>query len=107
MSGLCSYISDATTPSQTMTADSVWAYPNPVTPDYTGLVTVTGLTVDADVKIVTSAGTLVASGKSSGGTFTWDCNDNKGRRVASGVYFVVTATADGSKGVVTKIAVVN
>ncbi len=107
MTGLCSYISDATSPSQKMTADSVWAYPNPVTPDYTGLVTITGLTVDADVKIVTSAGTIVASGKSNGGTFTWDCNDKKGKRVASGIYFVETATADGKKGTVCKIAIVN
>ena len=105
--GLCSYMGDATTPSDNMTKDNVYAYPNPVTPDYTGLITITGLTLDADVKIVTSNGTLVAEGRSNGGSFTWDGNDRKGKRVASGVYMVETATSSGGKGTVCKIAVVN
>ena len=105
--GLCSYMSDASEPAETMTKDNVYAYPNPVRPDYNGLVTVTGLTLNADVKIVTTNGTLVAEGRSNGGTFTWDATDQKGRRVASGVYMVQTATADGKKGTVCKIAVVN
>ena len=105
--GLCSYMSDASEPAETMTKDNVYAYPNPVRPDYNGLVTVTGLTLNADVKIVTTNGTMVAEGRSNGGTFTWDATDQKGRRVASGVYMVQTATADGKKGTVCKIAVVN
>lgn len=105
--GLCSYMSDATEPAEEMKKDNVWAYPNPVEPDYTGLVTIVGLTLDADVKIVGPAGTLVKSGRSNGGTFVWDCTDLKGRRVASGVYMVETATSDGKKGTVCKIAVVN
>lgn len=107
MNGLCSYMSDSTSPSDEMTKENVWAYPNPVTPDYTGRVTIVGLTKDADVKILTSSGVVVAEGTSSGGSFTWDCNDKSGRRVASGVYFVATATAEGKRGTVCKIAVVN
>lgn len=105
--GLCSYMSDATTPNDSMSKDNVWAYPNPVTPDYTGLITVTGLSYDADVKIVTVNGTLVAQGRSNGGSFTWDGNDLNGKRVASGVYMVETAKSNGSSGTVCKIAVVN
>lgn len=104
--GLCSYTSDATEPSTEMTKDNVYAYPNPVRPGYTGLITVVGLTFDADVKITTATGALVAEGRSSGGTFTWDGCDSKGRRVASGVYNVVTATSDGGKGTVCKVAIV-
>ena len=104
--GLCSYMSDATEPAEEMTKDNVYAYPNPVTPDYDGLITIVGLTLDADVKIVGPAGTLVKSGRSNGGTFVWDGTDSKGRRVASGVYMVETATSDGSKGTVCKIGVV-
>lgn len=104
--GLCSFISEATQANDEMNEDNVWAYPNPVTPDYTGLITVTGLTLDADVKIVASNGALIAEGRSSGGSFTWDGNDQKGRRVASGIYMVVTATSTGQKGTVCKIAVV-
>ena len=105
--GLCSYIGDATTANEEMTNDNVWAYPNPVRPEYTGPVTITGLSYDADVKIVTSSGALVKEGRSTGGTFIWDATDLKGRRVASGVYIVLTATSAGDKGAVCKIAVVN
>ena len=90
-----------------MNKDVTYAYPNPVRPDYTGPITIVGLTYNADVKIVTANGTLVAQGRSNGGTFEWDGCDTRGRRVASGVYMVQTATADGSKGTVCKIAVVN
>lgn len=105
--GLCSYMSDASQTSEKMDKDNVYAYPNPVRPDYTGLITVTGLTLNADVKIVTVNGTLVAEGRSNGGMFTWDGCDKNGRRVASGVYMVQTATSDGKKGTVCKIAIVN
>lgn len=105
--GLCSYQSDANNPAETMDNDQIRAYPNPVTPDYTGLITVTGLTYDADVKITSSNGALIAEGRSNGGMFTWDGRDCQGRRVASGIYMVVTATSDGKKGTVCKIAVIN
>ena len=105
--GLCSYISDATEPNDEMTKDNVWAYPNPVTPDYTGSITITGLSYDADVKILAANGALINQGRSNGGTYTWDGCDQQGRRVASGIYMVATATNDGKKGTVCKIAVVN
>lgn len=105
--GLCSYSSTTTEPADEMTKDNVYAYPNPVRPDYTGVVTVVGLTFNADVKIVTSNGVLVNKGRSTGGTYTWDCTDLKGKRVASGVYMVETADQYGDKGTVCKIAVVN
>lgn len=104
--GLCSYMSDASSPNNEMTKDNVWAYPNPVKPDYTGLITITGLSFDADVKIVTTNGILVNQGRSNGGTYTWNGKDLKGQKVASGIYMVETATSDGSKGTVCKIAIV-
>lgn len=104
--GLCSYTSDATEAAEEMDKDNVYAYPNPVTPDYTGLITVQGLSLNADVKITTATGYLVYEGRSNGGTFTWNGNDRYGNRVNSGVYNVITAKADGSKGTVCKIAIV-
>ena len=98
---------DATETNNEMTKDNVWAYPNPVTPGYTGLITVTGLTLNADVKILSESGALIAEGRSNGGTFTWDGCDKKGNRVASGIYMVATATKRGEKGTVCKIAIVN
>ena len=105
--GLCSFMSDASATNDEMNKDNVYAYPNPVRPDYTGLITVTGLSMNADVKIVTANGTLVAEGRSNGGSFTWDGHDSSGKRVASGVYMVQTATSDGKSGTVCKIAIVN
>ncbi len=105
--GLCSYTSDATEPVEEMDKNNVYAYPNPVTPEYTGLITIVGLSYNADVKITTATGYLVAEGRSTGGTFTWNGHDRDGKRVASGVYNVVTAKQDGSKGTVCKVAVIN
>ncbi len=104
--GLCSYMSDAVTASDEMTKDNVWAYPNPVSPYYTGLITITGLTLNADVKILSSSGILIKEGRSNGGSFTWDGCDKNGNRVGSGIYMVATATSDGNKGIVCKIAIV-
>ena len=81
-------------------------FPNPVTPDYTGPIAVRGLTMDAEVKILSSTGQLVWSGTSVGGTFTWNgCNKN-GRRVASGIYHVVANNAEGKKAIVTRIVMI-
>lgn len=104
--GLCSYMSDANSPNSEMTKDNVWAYPNPVKPNYMGRITITGLSFNADVKIVTANGILVNQGRSNGGIYTWDGKDQNGKKVASGVYMVETATSDGNKGTVCKIAII-
>lgn len=104
--GLCSYMSGITSTNDEMTKDNVYAYPNPVRPDYTGLISVVGLSYNAEVKITTVSGKLVAEGRSNGGTFTWDGCDRDGKRVASGIYLVHTSTEEGKKGTVCKIAIV-
>ncbi len=43
---------------------------------------------------------------STGCLYTWDGCDEQGRRCASGVYMVCTATSSGGKGTVCKIAIV-
>lgn len=102
--GLCSYMSDSTEGSDDM--DKVYAYPNPVTPDYTGDITVVGLEAGAQVIITTVSGQKVAEGSSTGGSFVWDGCDLNGSRVASGVYMICVAKPDGKSGVVSKVAVV-
>lgn len=105
--GLCSYTTPVPSPGEGMTKDNVYAYPNPVRPDYRGAITITGLDDNADVKIMTSSGALVNEGTASGGQYRWYGLDRDGKRVASGVYMVAVATAAGEKGVVCKIAIVN
>lgn len=104
--GLCSYMNGVSTPAGSMEKESVWAYPNPVSPDYSGYITITGLSYDADVKIVASSGALVNQGRSTGGIYQWDGRDLRGRKVAAGVYLAAIAYHDGSKGTVCKIAIV-
>ena len=102
--GLVSYRGDATEAPKTYS--DVYAYPNPVRPDYDGSVTITGLIADSNVKITDLNGNLIRQGRSAGGQFTWDCRGANGQPVSSGVYLVLASTPDGSQGVVTKIAVV-
>lgn len=104
--GLCSYHSDATQAYDNLSEDNIYAYPNPVTPDYTGPITITGLTFNADVKITTTSGQLIAQGRSNGGSFVWNGLDRNGKRVASGIYMVCVSTEDGKEGIATKIAIV-
>jgi len=105
--GLCSYTGNFSDGDNGMTKDNVWAYPNPVRPDYTGAITVTGLENGASVKIVTSNGVLVNEGIAANGEYKWYGLNKDGKRVASGVYMVEVATSEGEKGVVCKIAIIN
>lgn len=100
--GLVSYRSDATEPGSIFSEDA-HAFPNPVYSYYDGVITVTGLLRDSDVKIIDTAGNLIYTGTSTGGQFTWDGKNRNGARVASGVYFVLAANAEGKEGVATKI----
>lgn len=103
--GLISYQSDATEGGEQLSEDA-YAYPNPVKPDYTGLITVTGLVRDSDVKITTTSGKVIYSGTSVGGQFTWDGRNFQGNKVASGVYFVLAADKEGKQGIATKIMII-
>lgn len=103
--GLVSYMSDATE-AETKFSEDAHAFPNPVRPDYTGVITITGLVKDSDVKITTIDGEVVYSGTSVGGQFTWNGKDSSGKRATSGVYLVLAADANGKEGIATKILMI-
>jgi hypothetical protein len=107
--GVLEYNSTASPASENL--NEVYAYPNPVRPDFTGWITVTGLMDNTLVKIADSAGNVFFQGRSEGGMITWDgCNSN-GDRVKTGVYYVFashgTSSDSGSESCVTKILVIN
>jgi len=104
--GICSYQSDVVESYGDLSSDNVYAYPNPVEPDFTGSVTVMGLSHGCQVTITTPSGYVVNKGTCSGGMYQWNCCDMGGRRVASGVYNVLVATNEGESGCVTKIAII-
>lgn len=106
--GVVRYSSDAAAAAQDYS--DVYAYPNPVRPDYTGWITVTGLMDNSLVKITDTAGNVVNQGRSEGGMYSWDGCNLSGRRVRSGVYFVFASqnVGDSASGKpVTKIMVIN
>jgi hypothetical protein len=90
-------------------APEVFAFPNPVRPDYNGPIAIKGLVRDASVKITDINGRLVYETKAQGGQAVWDGRDYNGVRAATGVYLVFSANENTSLGVealVTKILVV-
>ena len=104
--GLCSYQTDITSEYGTLNEDNIYSYPNPVSPNYTGPITIKGLYDQCQIKITTSSGYIVHKGVVSGGSYQWDGCDQNGDRVASGVYMVLIETPEGSKGCITKIAII-
>jgi ligand-binding sensor domain-containing protein len=82
-------------------------FPNPVLPNYTGLVGISGLVNDAKLKITTVSGKLVREITANGGGASWDIRDYNGRRVQSGVYLIISSNSDGTETHVGKIAVIN
>jgi non-canonical purine NTP pyrophosphatase (RdgB/HAM1 family) len=84
----------------------VYAYPNPVRPEHSEKVTITGLSNNASVKITDLSGNLVYQGRAVGSQMVWNCRAANGARVATGIYLVIVATSDASQSVVTKIAVI-
>lgn len=104
--GLCSFNNRIVGSNSEMTKDNVYAYPNPVKPDYTGKINIVGLSFNANIKIVSTNGTLINEGRSAGGSYSWDGCDLNGKKVASGIYMVETATESGEKGIVCKIAII-
>lgn len=103
--GIAGYMSDATTPAEELDKNNIHAYPNPVRADYSGYISITGLTHDCNVKIVDAAGYLINEGYSNGGQYTWNGRNMRGEKVASGVYYVLTYDSNGKEGVATKILV--
>ncbi|RMG82842.1 MAG: T9SS C-terminal target domain-containing protein [Bacteroidetes bacterium] len=87
----------------------VLVFPNPVRPDYTGLIAIKGLAQDADVKITDVNGTLVYQTTALGGQAIWDGRDYNGRRANSGVYLVFSTNDNASnpEAVVAKILFMN
>lgn len=102
--GIISYRGDATKGSEDYS--DVYAYPNPVRPEYQDRVTITGLMDNSNVKITDMNGNIIYQGKSAGGQLVWNCQARNGSRVATGVYLVLSATQDSKESVVTKIMVV-
>lgn len=106
--GIQSLKTDATSGKNTH-SNSVFAYPNPVRPNYTGPIAIKGLARDADVRITDMNGRLVYKTKANGGQAIWDGNDYNGRRADTGTYLIFSASEQNPEkkdAVVSKILLV-
>lgn len=103
--GIVSFQSDAAESSGTF--KNVYAYPNPVRENYNGVITITGLIKNTNVKITDLNGNLICETISKGSLATWDGKDKYGRKVSTGIYLAICVTADGTESAITKILVIN
>jgi len=86
--------------------ENIKVFPNPVRPEYSGVITIDGLAYNSDIKITDVSGNFVFETRSNGGRATWNGQDYNGQRVATGIYLVFATTLDGEVGNVGKIAFV-
>ena len=107
--GIMGYKGEATEGSDNL--DDLYAYPNPVRPEYTGVISIKGFMDESDVKISDASGNLVYATVSKGGQAIWNGNNLQGERVKSGIYYCFavsrTNTQKGFAKAATKILFIN
>lgn len=103
--GLVSFRGDATEPSEAF--GKVYAFPNPVRPNFSGNIIISGLVAKTNVKITDISGNLVYETTSEGGQATWNGKNKQGNRVATGVYLYFCVDSKGEQTAVGKILFVN
>jgi hypothetical protein len=103
--GIISYMGNASLGMDTHGDVSV--YPNPVRPDYQGMISIRGLVNNANVKITDIAGNLVFETTANGGMATWNGLNFQGKRAATGVYIIYSSNSDASDTWVGKILFIN
>ncbi len=106
--GVQSYKGEAVEGGVIHSAD-VYAYPNPVRPDYDGPIAIKGLATNANVKITDVSGGLVYETTALGGQAIWNGRDYEGRKASTGVYLVFSTNENltNPEAIVTKILIVN
>lgn len=87
--------------------ENVQVFPNPVRPEYSGIIAIRGLANESEVKITDISGTLVYETQAEGGVATWNGMNYNGVKAQTGVYLVYSTSEDGSDGHVAKIMFIN
>lgn len=106
--GIVEYRDGVTNPEKELSEKKIKVFPNPVNPDYNGLITVTGLEDKTEVRVVNASGYLVYSGVSVGGTFIWNGKNFQGDNVSGGVYFfhLMNTQENNSRSTAAKVLII-
>lgn len=104
--GVLEYETSSVTPAPSY--DDVLVYPNPVRPEYTGVITIKGLMANSLIKISDASGNVITSLQATAGTAIWDGLNASGERVKSGVYYVLASENEDetSSAIVAKFLVI-
>ena len=102
--GIVSYRADGT--DANADGSDIVVFPNPVRPNFNGLLGIRGLPANSEVKITDIAGRKVFEGISNGGGFSWNLKDYNNRRAKTGIYLVFASNEEGTDTLVGKFAVV-
>lgn len=87
--GLAEYVVDGDAAS--INFDNMYAFPNPVEPDFTGLVKITNLMENTYLTITDRDGNVVAQLGPVMGSALWDATGVDGERVPTGIYHIYAA----------------
>tara|TARA_B110000459_G_scaffold190206_1_gene225065 strand:+ start:943 stop:3231 length:2289 start_codon:yes stop_codon:yes gene_type:complete len=99
--GLMSYRSDATIGSTIQSKTKI--FPNPVRETYNGMIAISGLITDANIKITDINSNLVFEGFAKGGQASWNGKNKNGEKVSTGIYLVFSTDTNGIEKIVSKI----
>lgn len=103
--GMLVYRTDAVT--GTAGQCSPLVFPNPVRENYQGPIAISGMGDNAEVRITDATGALVYRTRAVGSQVIWDGKGLNGRRVRTGVYYVMTAEPDGTGTCIARLLVIN
>lgn len=102
--GVLGYRSTATSPA--FNFQELEVFPNPVKPDYNGVIAVKGMMNNSEVKITNSNGILIKTVFSNGGQAIWDGRNSFNEPVNSGVYYFFATSEDGNSKAKSKVLII-
>ncbi len=85
--------------------NTISIFPNPVAPDYNGMISIRGLIENAIVKITDLNGKLIFQTRALGGQGVWNGKTYEGNKPATGIYLVFVRDDTGNEKGIGKIVI--
>lgn len=101
--GLACWQSDVTPGAQDW--NTLYCYPNPVRPDFTGELTICGLMAGSTLSVTDVTNHVIFQTETLSGTVTWNMTNNGGKKIMPGIYMIHGVDEDGKEGATCKFLV--